>query len=60
MKKFIARLKTFLKSVSALSFPEAAILRRAMKLRLIMVFFAMVAADIVIIGHVFNAGGGLL
>ena len=44
----------FMMAVSALSMPEAIILRRAMKLRLITVFFSIVAVAIVVIGYLFN------
>jgi len=44
----------FMMAVSALSLPEAIMLRRAMKLNLILAFFGIVAADIILIGYVFN------
>ncbi len=44
----------FMMATSALSFPEAIILRRAMKLRLIMIFFGMVTLGIIIIGYLVN------
>lgn len=44
----------FMMATSALSLPEAVILRRAMKLRLIIVFFALVGAGIVTVGYAFN------
>jgi len=44
----------FLMATAALSLPEAIILRRAMKLKLIAIFFAVVSASIVLIGYVFN------
>jgi hypothetical protein len=43
-----------LMSTVALSFPEAVILRRAMNLKLILIFFGIVALGIVIIGYVLN------
>ena len=50
----------FMMATSALSFPEAVILRRAMRLRLIALFFGIVAAAIVLTGYVFNALQGVL
>lgn len=44
----------FLMSTAALSFPEAVMLRRAMKLKLIAIFFGIVALSIMIIGYLFN------
>ena len=44
----------FMMAISALSLPEAIMLRRAMKLRLIMVFFGITALAIVITGYIFN------
>lgn len=44
----------FLMATSALSFPEAVMLRRAMKLKLIAIYFATVAISIIIIGYLFN------
>ena len=49
----------FMMSASALSLPQAVILRRAMKLRLILIFFAIVAAAIVLIGYLYNSLQGL-
>jgi uncharacterized membrane protein YraQ (UPF0718 family) len=37
-----------------LSFPEAVILRKALKPRLIIVFFGTVALGILIVGYLFN------
>lgn len=45
----------FMMSVIALSLPEAIILRRVLKPRLIGVYFGIVAAGIVLVGYVFNA-----
>jgi len=45
---------TFLKATAALSLPEAVILRRAMKLKLIGIFFGIVALAIIMIGYLFN------
>ena len=44
-----------LMATAALSFPEAVLLRRVMKLRLLAAFFGIVALMIVITGYVFNA-----
>jgi uncharacterized membrane protein YraQ (UPF0718 family) len=45
----------FMMAVIGLSLPEAIILRRVMKLRLIMIFFGIVAIGITLVGFVFNA-----
>jgi uncharacterized membrane protein YraQ (UPF0718 family) len=45
----------FMMAISALSLPEAIILRRVMNLRLIAIFFGIVAVLIVVIGYLFNA-----
>jgi hypothetical protein len=45
----------FMMSVIALSAPEAIILRRVMKPRLIALFFAIVALGILAVGYAFNA-----
>ncbi|MBR9691036.1 permease [Candidatus Woesearchaeota archaeon] len=44
----------FVMSTAALSLPEAIILRRAMNLKLIGIFFGIVAISIVLIGYLFN------
>jgi len=44
----------FMMSVIALSLPEAIILRKVLKPRLIAVFFAIVATGILLVGYVFN------
>jgi uncharacterized protein len=44
----------FMMAISALSFPEAVILRRAMKLKLIAIFFGVVTVAIILIGYLFN------
>lgn len=41
-------------SIAGLSFPEAIILKRVMKLKLLAVFFGIVAVGIIIIGFLFN------
>ncbi len=51
---------TFMMATSALSFPEAVILRRVMKLKLIGIFFGIVALGIVMIGYLFNLLEGLV
>ena len=45
----------FMMATAALSLPEAVILRRAMKLRLILVFFGIVTLSIIVTGYLFNA-----
>ena len=50
----------FMMAVSALSLPEAIILRRAMKLKLIAVFFLVVTLGMIITGYLFNVLAGLL
>lgn len=45
----------FMMATSALSLPEAVMLRRAMKLRLIILFFAITTAGIIFTGYLFNA-----
>jgi uncharacterized membrane protein YraQ (UPF0718 family) len=42
-------------SVIALSLPEAVILRKVLKLRLILVFFGVVSVGIMVVGFLFNA-----
>ena len=44
----------FMMATAALSFPEAVILRRAMKLQLILIFFGITTIAIVITGYLFN------
>lgn len=44
----------FMMAVAALSLPEAIILRRVMKLKLIAIFFGIVALSIVVTGYLFN------
>ena len=45
---------SFMMAVSALSLPEAIMLRRAMKLNLIVIFFSITTAAIILTGYVFN------
>ena len=50
----------FMMAITALSFPEAIILRRAMKLKLIAIFFAVVTVAIIISGYLLNMLSGIL
>ena len=50
----------FMMAIAALSFPEAVILRRAMKLKLILIFFTVVTLAIILTGYVYNVLQGLL
>jgi len=50
----------FMMATAALSLPEAGILRRAMKTRLIILFFGLVGTGIIITGYVFNLLAGML
>ncbi len=45
----------FMMSVTAISFPEAVILKNVLKPHLIITFFSIVAVGIVIVGYLFNA-----
>jgi uncharacterized protein len=45
----------FMMAISALSLPEAVMLRRAMKLPLIMIFFGITTAGIILTGYLINA-----
>lgn len=45
---------SFMMAMAALSLPEAVLLRRAMKLKLILVFFSMVTFYIILIGYLLN------
>ncbi|MGE0269402.1 MAG: permease [Candidatus Omnitrophota bacterium] len=45
---------TFMMAMSALSLPEAVMLRRAMRLKLILIFFGITTAGIIITGYLFN------
>lgn len=51
---------TFMMAITALSFPEAIILRRAMKLKLIAIFFGIVTLAIIISGYIINSLQGIL
>lgn len=44
----------FMMAIAALSFPEAVILRRAMKLKLIAIFFGVVTLAIILTGYIYN------
>ncbi|PIW67052.1 MAG: permease [Candidatus Omnitrophica bacterium CG12_big_fil_rev_8_21_14_0_65_43_15] len=44
----------FMMAIAALSLPEAIMLRRAMKLKLIAIFFGVTTAAIILIGYMFN------
>jgi uncharacterized membrane protein YraQ (UPF0718 family) len=44
----------FMKAIAALSLPEAILLRRAMKLHLILIFFGITTSAIIITGYIFN------
>ncbi len=44
----------FMMAIAALSFPEAVILRRAMNLKLIAIFFGIVTLAIILTGYVYN------
>ncbi len=45
----------FMMSVTAISFPEAVILKNVLKMPLILTFFGIVTAGIIIVGYLFNA-----
>lgn len=45
---------SFMMAIAALSLPEAIMLRRAMKLQLIAIFFGVTTVSIIIIGYLFN------
>lgn len=47
-------------AIVALSLPEAVILRRAMKLKLIVIFFGVVALSIIVVGYLLNIIQGIL
>jgi len=44
----------FMMAIAGLSFPEAIILKRALKLKLIILFFSITAISIIITGYIFN------
>jgi uncharacterized membrane protein YraQ (UPF0718 family) len=51
----IGTVLAFMMAVTALSFPEAVILKNVLKIRLLLIFFAIVAMAIVGVGFLFNA-----
>jgi len=51
---------SFMMAVSALSLPEAIMLRRAMKLKLIVIFFTITTVAIILTGYLFNILQGVL
>lgn len=51
----IGTVLAFMMAVTALSFPEAVILKNVLKLRLLLIFFGIVAAAIVGVGYLFNS-----
>ncbi len=50
----------FMMATAALSLPEAVILRRVLKLKLILIFFSVVAIGLVITGYLFNLAQNLI
>lgn len=44
----------FMMAVTALSLPEAIILKQVLKMRLLLTFFGIVAAAIIVVGYLFN------
>ncbi|MCK5213751.1 MAG: permease [Candidatus Omnitrophica bacterium] len=44
----------FMMATAALSLPEAVVLRRAMRLRLILIFFGVTTSGIILTGYIFN------
>ena len=50
----IGTVLAFMMAVTALSFPEAVILKNVLKIRLLLIFFGTVAATIVGVGYLFN------
>ncbi len=51
----IGTVLAFMMAVTALSFPEAVILKNVLKMRLLLVFFGIVAVAIIGVGYFFNA-----
>ncbi len=51
----IGTVLAFMMAVTALSFPEAVILKNVLKMRLLLIFFGIVAVAIVGVGYLFNA-----
>jgi len=50
----IGTVLAFMMAVTALSFPEAVILKNVLKTKLLVTFFGIVAAAIVVVGYLFN------
>jgi uncharacterized protein len=50
----IGTVLAFMMAVTALSFPEAIILKNVLKMRLLLIFFGIVAAAIIGVGYLFN------
>jgi uncharacterized protein len=50
----IGTVLAFMMAVTALSFPEAVILKNVLRTRLLLVFFGIVAMDIIGVGYLFN------
>ncbi|MCM0083167.1 permease [Geomonas sp. Red32] len=51
----IGTVLAFMMAVTALSFPEAVILKNVLKARLLATFFGIVAVAIIVVGYLFNA-----
>jgi uncharacterized membrane protein YraQ (UPF0718 family) len=51
----IGTVLAFMMAVTALSFPEAVILKNVLKIRLLLIFFGIVAVSIIGVGYLFNA-----
>ncbi len=51
----IGTVLAFMMAVTALSFPEAVILKNVLKMRLLLLFFGIVALAIIGVGYLFNA-----
>lgn len=51
----IGTVLAFMMAVTALSFPEAVILKNVLKMRLLLIFFGIVATAIVGVGYLFNS-----
>ncbi|HVP81117.1 MAG TPA: permease [Thermodesulfobacteriota bacterium] len=51
----IGTVLAFMMAVTALSFPEAVILKNVLKIRLLLIFFGIVAAAIIGVGYLFNS-----
>jgi hypothetical protein len=51
----IGTVLAFMMAVTALSLPEAVILKKVLKIRLLLIFFGVVAVAIIAVGYLFNA-----